>query len=83
MDVGVATSLSRVVGLSGDGVGDNDGDCDGREGGRGGNACSTLGLGVDKAVTGVGVEGETEDRCEGISGNEGNGCGIGCGRAGN
>jgi hypothetical protein len=58
MDVGVATSLSRVVGLSGDGVDDNDGDSDRREGGRGCNACSTLGRGIDKAVTGVGVEGK-------------------------
>ena len=56
MDVGVATSLSSVDGLNGGGVGDNNGDCNGEDGGRDGNSGSTLGRGVDKAVTGVGVE---------------------------
>ena len=36
MDVGVSTSLSRVDGLNGDGVGDSNGDRDGKEGERGG-----------------------------------------------
>lgn len=68
MDVGVATPLSSVDGLNGGGVGDNNGDCDG---GRDGNSDSTLGRGVDKAVTGVGVEGDTEDRGCGTSGSKG------------
>ena len=87
MDVGVATSLSTVDGLNGDGVGDNDGDRDGKDGGSGGNVCSIL-RGVDAAVTGVGVVGETEDRgCKRDNtcgcGREGNCCGTGCGRRGN
>jgi hypothetical protein len=52
MGVGVAVSLSRVAGPSGDGAGDNDGGCDGREGGREGNACLALGRRVDIAVKG-------------------------------
>ena len=67
MNVGVATSLSSVDGLNGGGVGDNNGDCDGEDGGRDGNSGSTLGRGVDKAVTGVGVEGDTEDKGCGTS----------------
>jgi hypothetical protein len=74
MDVGVATSLSCVDGLNGDGVGDSDGDRDGKEGGSGGSVCSIL-RGVDAAVTGVGVVGETEDR--GSEGNDTSGCGRG------
>lgn len=83
MDVGVATSLSTIDGLNGDRVGDNDDDYDGKDGGSGGNVCSIL-CGVDAAVTGVGVVGETEDRgykgddtCG--CGREGNCCGTNCG----
>jgi hypothetical protein len=84
MEVGVATSLSIVDGVKGVGVGDNDGECNGTEGGREGSSCSTLGLGVDKAVTGVGVDGETDDRgCSGDntsgSGRGGKGCWTGYG----